>query len=234
MKKRLPRLCFDSSVLLLFCTSLLLPQAKIAVDLPVVDMGRIFQGETKTIIIPFRNAGNDTLLVKEVTTSCGCTVAKPSHSVIAPGDEATVEAAFNSTGFQGPLTKVVTIRTNDTSSPYTAIRIKFDVVAHLVPGDGAYNLWIGNVMVGKSLRKAFSFQNTSDNTISIVGGTSPSPEVTVHPVTTSLKPGESGTADVEVAPLKEGYVQAELQLQLGGTEQRVFVMRLTYFGIKTP
>lgn len=213
-------------------TSILFPQSKIVIENPVINIGSIYQGEIKNIAIPVRNAGVDTLFVKEVTTSCGCTVAKPSSFTIVPMGTATVEAIFNSTGFQGPLTKVVSIRTNDTASPTTSVRITFNVIAEIVPSDNLYTLWIGNVTIGKSMKKSFTFQNVSDHPIAIAGGTSPSPDVTVHAVQTTLKPEETGTAEIDISPTKEGYTQSEFKIELSGTGQPAMVMRTNYFGLK--
>jgi hypothetical protein len=218
----------------LCATSILFAQSKIVIENPVINIGSIYQGEIKNIAIPVRNAGVDTLFVKEVTTSCGCTVAKPSSFAIAPRETATVEATFNSMGFQGPLTKVVSIRTNDTASPTTSVRITFNVIAEIVPSDNLYNLWVGNVTIGKSTKKPFTFRNISDHPIAIAGGTSPSPEVTVHPIQETLKPEETGTAEIEISPTKEGYTQSEFKIELSGTGQPAMVMRINYFGLKTP
>ncbi|MCX6136312.1 MAG: DUF1573 domain-containing protein [Ignavibacteriales bacterium] len=226
--------CFSLLLILAAGFDGLLSQAKIVVEHPVVEMGTLFQGEVRNIVIPIRNAGVDTLLVKEVTTSCGCTVARASRFSVAPGADATVEATFNSTGFQGPLTKIVTIRTNDTASPYTPIRINFDVVAEIIPSDNLYNLWIGNVALGKSLRKTISFKNVTEHAMIVAGGTSPSSDIKVYPHTGVLKAGETGSADIDVTPAKDGYAQAEVRIELSGTGQSALVMRMTYFGLKEP
>jgi hypothetical protein len=217
---------------LLCAATVLFAQPRIVVEKPVIDKGSIFQGEIKTILIPVFNDGTDTLLVKEVTTSCGCTVAKPSTFAVAPKGAATVEATFNSTGFQGPLTKVVTIRTNDTASPNTSIRILFNVVAEVIPSDNLYNLWTGNVIIGKSAKKSFTFRNVTNHSIAITGAVSPSPDITVHPLQTLLNPEETGTAEIEVLPTKEGYIQSEFRIEFSGTGQAALVMKITYFGLK--
>jgi hypothetical protein len=213
-------------------TSILFAQSKIIIENPVIDIGSIYQGEIKTIAIPVCNAGTDTLFVKEVTTSCGCTVAKPSSFAIAPMGTATVEATFNSTGFQGQLTKMVSIQTNDTASPSVSVRMTFNVIAEIVPSDNLYNLWIGNVTIGKSIKKSFTFRNASDHPIAIAGGMSPSPEVAVHPVQATLKSEEMSTAEIEISPAKEGYTQSEFKIELTGTGQPALVMKITYYGLK--
>ncbi|NIQ93339.1 MAG: DUF1573 domain-containing protein, partial [Desulfuromonadales bacterium] len=54
------------------------------------DFGRIFQGDKVRHAFEFTNAGDATLNVEKVRTSCGCTAALVSSEAIAPGDRGKI------------------------------------------------------------------------------------------------------------------------------------------------
>ena len=58
-------------------TAVSFSQPKISVDKTKIDMGVIYNGETKKARIVIKNIGSDSLKIIGVTTSCGCTSSWP-------------------------------------------------------------------------------------------------------------------------------------------------------------
>lgn len=56
-------------------------------------------------------------MLREVLTTCGCTVPKFSKEPVMPGKEGEILVKFNSEGKEGRLTKVITILSNATNNP---------------------------------------------------------------------------------------------------------------------
>lgn len=96
-----------------------------AVD-PIYNFGRAPGGPPIEHVFTLRNAGQAPLEIKNVVTSCGCTAAKPSRNLLAPGEIATVAASVDTRYEQGHSLSVITVATNDPRNP--AIQFKIEGV----------------------------------------------------------------------------------------------------------
>lgn len=97
----------------------------IQVEPPSHDFGTIPQ-EVVSHSFTVKNNGNETLVIAEVTTSCGCTTAEIDKKKISPGDEATLTVTFDPIvhDTMGKTTRTVFLETNDPKSPVKKIRIR--------------------------------------------------------------------------------------------------------------
>ena len=93
------------------------------------DFGRVTQGEKVVCLFTYENKGTIPLVISSASTSCGCTVSKYSTKPLAPGNTATIEVEFDTSGRSGRQSKTVTIRSNATK-PVVLIKIKCDVTAN--------------------------------------------------------------------------------------------------------
>lgn len=94
----------------------------------VHDFGEIEKGQKVNTVFKFENVGEGPLEIINVGTSCGCTTAKPEKSVYQPTESGQIPVEFDSTRFSGPITKRITITTNDATSPKTVVTIKGTVI----------------------------------------------------------------------------------------------------------
>lgn len=76
------------------------------------DFGEIMQGEQIKHTFIFKNSGDKPLLIKEVHSSCGCTVANYTDKPVNPQSEGFIKVTFNSAGKQGSQYKTITIISN--------------------------------------------------------------------------------------------------------------------------
>jgi hypothetical protein len=87
-------------------------KAKIEFQKKRHDFGTIEEGVKATVTFTFKNTGNAPLRLNSVKASCGCTTPKWSKEDIAPGEEGTITAIYNSQGRPGNFTKSITITHN--------------------------------------------------------------------------------------------------------------------------
>lgn len=92
------------------------------------DFGDMKQGETKEYTFLLTNKGKSDLIIRNVRSSCGCTAVAPSKKVIAAGESAPVEVAFDSRGKRGRQSKTVTVITNDPKTSTITLRISSNVI----------------------------------------------------------------------------------------------------------
>ncbi|HKK41006.1 MAG TPA: DUF1573 domain-containing protein [Bacteroidales bacterium] len=90
------------------------------------DFGKVAQGEKIAYTFTFGNEGTEDIILKSVSTSCGCTVPKYDKKPVAPGEEGSLEVVFDTSGRQGQQTKTITVKSN-ASKPVVLLRITAEV-----------------------------------------------------------------------------------------------------------
>jgi hypothetical protein len=102
---------------------------KIFSPMPEYDYGEWDNEEKVEHDFVIKNIGEGTLNIKQVRTSCGCTVAQPKKNVLAPGEETTVNAVLNLKGRQGSQVKTITVASDDPETPIYQLRMKGTAIA---------------------------------------------------------------------------------------------------------
>ncbi len=90
---------------------------------PRFDFGELPQERIEKVTCTVRNAGSDVLLIRDITSTCGCTVASIPDSSLAPGESVPLAITFSTRHFSGEVTKLVTLVTNDPGSPKAVITL---------------------------------------------------------------------------------------------------------------
>ena len=114
---------------------------------PIKDFGTVPKGQKLDWGFEIKNSGTTDLEIIAAKPTCGCTVAS-FDKVIKPGAIGKVHAVVDTASFVGPITKGVTVETNDPNTPQAQVTItavvKPDVEAHPV-GYVRYNMLQGDV-----------------------------------------------------------------------------------------
>ena len=84
-----------------------------------IDLGEINQGEKVLAFFKIVNTGTNPLFIKDIKTSCGCTVADFPHYLIEPKDTVTIKVEFDSQGFYGFQHKLIYVYLNTKDSVIT-------------------------------------------------------------------------------------------------------------------
>ncbi len=93
------------------------PQPRLICDEPLFDFGvRPNSVEVEHDFI-IRNAGDVPLVVSQVRSGCGCTLAHLSQSTIAPGSNAVLSTRLTLRGIVGPKRTSLYLHTNDPEKP---------------------------------------------------------------------------------------------------------------------
>jgi hypothetical protein len=97
---------------------------------PTHDAGKVAKGESIVHDFLIRNDGEAPLQITDVRPACGCTVADFDRT-IAPGETGKVHATLDSSTFDGPISKTITVLTNDPVNPKLQLAIKAEVQPYL-------------------------------------------------------------------------------------------------------
>jgi hypothetical protein len=106
---------------------------------PIKDVGIVPKGDKVVHDFVIRNEGDSPLEITEVRASCGCTVVD-FDKVIAPGQTGKVHAEIDTTTFNGPISKGVTVFTNDPEHAQIelTLRAKIEPYIQAKPGYARY------------------------------------------------------------------------------------------------
>lgn len=92
----------------------------------IKDMGKVAQGDVLSVEFAIVNEGDETLEIKAVRPTCGCTVADFDRE-IEPGKTGYIKAKLETQDFSGPISKSILVMTNDPQDPTATLVIKTEV-----------------------------------------------------------------------------------------------------------
>ena len=93
-----------------------------------IDYGDISKGSEGTRTFVFENTGTAPLLIKGVSSSCGCTIPKKPEDPVAPGEKGEIIVRYD-TNRVGKFLKTITVNTNVPATATIALKIKGNVLS---------------------------------------------------------------------------------------------------------
>jgi hypothetical protein len=91
------------------------------------DFGNIKQGDRVEYEFIIQNKGKRDLIVRDVKTSCGCTIVSPAKKIVSSNESVPVKVIFDSTGKKGRQNKAITVITNDPKRPTSILRVSTNI-----------------------------------------------------------------------------------------------------------
>lgn len=95
----------------------------ISLESDVVDFGTIEKGSEPFRTLVVMNQGAQPLVISNCSGSCGCTVPTCPTTPVLPGEKAEIKIRYD-TNRVGPISKTVTIKSNDPSNPVKTVAVK--------------------------------------------------------------------------------------------------------------
>lgn len=96
-----------------------------------IDYGKIEKGSEGTRTFVFTNIGKAPIIIKDIKTSCGCTIPEKPTKPIMPGETAEIKVSYD-TKLLGRFSKVLTIFSN-AKTKIKRIKVKGAVVKGFLP-----------------------------------------------------------------------------------------------------
>ena len=140
-----------------------------------------------------RNDGDQELRVDRIQPSCGCTVAEISTKTLAPGATAQIPTVLDLNGKRGPMTKTVTVYSNDPATPQLRLSLTGAAIVDVEVTPGF--LFLPSMPFGMGSTGLVNVVATGTNEVAVTGITSTSPAVSATFVN---KPGRKG-AEIQVS-----------------------------------
>ena len=111
-----------TSILMLFLLSFSINAQEFKFQSETIDYGKIDKGANGERIFTFTNVGDQPIIIKNIQSSCGCTVPKKPEKPIMPGENGEIKVSYD-TKRVGGFSKSITIFSNATEAA-KVIRIK--------------------------------------------------------------------------------------------------------------
>jgi len=92
------------------------------------DFGQVKEGQVLKHAFILKNESAKTLKIKDVNSSCGCTVSEAKKMVLAPQESTTIEVKFDSKGYSGITKQYIYVHTDDLDNPL----IRFIIIAQVL------------------------------------------------------------------------------------------------------
>lgn len=215
------------TLLISLLTIFLAAESQIKFKETTVDFGEIDSGQVVDLNFEFENAGDDVLIIKNISTSCGCTAAKLLKKEFQPGEKGTIPVKFNSRGYQGKVTKSITVATNDKDNVYSRLQITGKVTlkdfAALELNPDQINF--EKVKLNENYSKKISLKNTGTIDLKIIEVTH-SPELNLEFTDKTVKPGKEMPVNVIFRPMQQGRFTAFLKIRTNAYRQRLVILRV--------
>ncbi|WP_075340669.1 DUF1573 domain-containing protein [Tenacibaculum agarivorans] len=77
----------------------------------VINYGKITQGSEGKRVFEFTNVGDAPLIIKDIKSTCGCTVPSKPEKPIMPGEKGQIEVSYD-TKRLGGFSKAITVYSN--------------------------------------------------------------------------------------------------------------------------
>jgi Protein of unknown function (DUF1573) len=179
---------------------------------PVKDFGTIPRGDKLDWSFLVKNTGDTDLQITAARPSCGCTVAD-FDKVIKPGQTGKVTAHIDTSNFAGPIAKMVTIDTNDPSTPSAQLTIHAVVKPYVEANPAGFVRF--NMLQGETDVQTVTLYSEENEPFEIVRVESPQPWIKVD-----YKKIED-PAQILPAVGRPGQAQYRVNITAGGNDAKL-------------
>ena len=102
---------------------------RIRVEPETFDFGKALPAKTLRKEFTLSNFGDATLVIENVSTTCGCTAALASDTKLAPGSSTVLRVTLETRSYSGKLERQVLVRSNDPKTPLLTVKVSATVEA---------------------------------------------------------------------------------------------------------
>ncbi len=144
---------------LLLVPVLVAAEPRIVVEPELIEFGSLKQHETRDVQVTITNSGDETLEIREVESTCGCTVPDLEVTELAPGQSTEMQIHFNSKTFQGKQTKYVHVFSNDPQRPAVDLIITANIEVPLFMSPAKSMVGFRTLQVGETQTVTYTFRS---------------------------------------------------------------------------
>jgi len=193
----------------------------------VIDFDEIESGKVINLKFEFVNDGNTTLIIKNIRTSCGCTVTQIEKKEYKPGENGKIPVKFFSQGYSGKIVKTITVITNDKTNQYTRLKITGKVILKNFASIKIFpdRVNFKDIKIEEKYSKKISIQNTGTTDLVILEITHV-PEIMVEFEKKIIKPDEISEINIILNPMQTENFTTFLKIRTNAYRHHVSIVRI--------
>ena len=202
--------------------------AKITFEKTDIDFGDLESGKTADLEFHFTSSGDETLVIKNISSSCGCTVSKVDKTEYKPGEKGIIPVKFFSRGYNGKVVKTITVSTNDPDNVYARLKIEGNVVLKdfaeltLISPD---RIDFKDVPLGEKRTETVKFKNSGSIELRIIEVVH-SPEINLEFSKVVLGPDEEAEIHISFKAMQVGRFASFPRLRTNAYRQRSVIFKI--------
>lgn len=206
---------------------LLFSQPVIKFKQKIINFGEIQSGKVIDLKFEFVNDGDTTLIIKNIRTTCGCTVTQIEKREYKPGESGKIPVKFFSQGYNGKIVKTITVITNDKTNQYTRLKITGKVILKDFASIKIFpdRVDFKDIKVEEKYSKKISIQNTGTIDLVILEVTH-APEIMVEFEKKIIKPDEISEIDIILNPMQTENLTTFLKIRTNAYRQNISIVRI--------
>jgi hypothetical protein len=207
-----------------FCSSILYGQAKFNLVGGIkFDFGEVNLGTTVQRILTIKNDGTDTLIITNVSASCGCTGTLLSNDHITPGDSGALSISFNSKKFSGKVEKAVTMNTNDPQNKKVRIIFVANIVT-ILEFEPEYLFFRSKP--DSETTQMLTLKNSSPEPLRILSVKSDLESVSLSVSENEIEPGKIAKLTASLHPRAPGTIKGNIEIKTDNPKVSRFNVRV--------
>jgi len=215
--------------MILFAVSgALAAKSKLVFEKTEIDFGETNPGKVVDVEFKFANAGDETLIIKKINSTCGCTVPRLLKKEYKPGEKGVLPVKFNSRGYNGNVSKSLTIDSSDEDNPHITLKIKGKVILKDFARAeiSTTHLEFKEVGIGKEYTQKISIKNTGTIELQVLEITH-SPQLHLIFDKITVMPGSEIDVKIVYTPLAVGRFANFLRFRTNTYQRTTSIVKVT-------
>ena len=192
-----------------------------------LDFGKIHTDRPYKHEVVITNDGSDTLIISEVSSSCGCTAALMSNDHIAPHDSGALGITFDAKRFNGKVAKSVSFKTNDPSQ--SNVHINFSAQINRILEVTPEYLIFSHVKVDSPATEQLIISNDTDQRVHITSVKTSSDVLSVKLSKNTIIEGTEAVLTCTLQTSKPGTYNGNIEIRTDNPDMPVLNIR--FFGL---
>ncbi len=199
----------------------------IVVESADFNFGKVYAGMKVEHTFRFKNAGDAPLLIDRVRSSCGCTAALLSSTIVGVGEIGEIKTTFDSTRFKGPVVKTIYLYTNDPLQNVTQLYIRGTVQQEIEQEPGKVDLRA--LAPGATKEARVTLTNRGGHELKLTGIQVTAQELKAELSSPTLAPGESAEVIIRATP-KDGQARLSGYVIISTSSSNMPELRIPVYG----
>ncbi|GAB1430860.1 hypothetical protein MASR2M18_16940 [Ignavibacteria bacterium] len=168
-------------------------------------------------VVEVKNTGTGILNIKEVKPGCGCTGTVLDKKELGPGEIGKIDVSLNLSGVNGPLTKNISIMSNDPNNPTKVLYLKAEVARAITMSPTQYLVY-NSLAVGQRSEAKITIKNNSTTDVTLSEPQASEGLVVNIKPSVVIKAGTEFELVAQYTPKAKGYFNGNVKIKTSNPE----------------